>query len=351
MLRAPLGCPASELPRRAHVDELGAALGARERLASRRWSVRRRRRRAADRLLNGHIVGPPADRRRLLRLLDEAVVEHLERAAGEDRLQRPVDALHGLDRRRTRREPRATPTGSRRRSARRRASASRPSSRRALASGDMPNERRTRWLLCPGASATSAASSWSALGAVLRAFEDAEHCLTDDHGGHSFSETAETVVPGEPEGTSPVSGRPGGTRRAAWRGSSAAGPSPVHTILPARSTMNAMARAVPSLRQAPYARDARRRRRAAGTRGRRPARRAPHVVAAGVADAHELAAQTPEGVGGRAELLAAAPRPAPASGTNASTGNQSPRYCLSLISLPSTALRVKVGASRPTPKS
>jgi len=37
-------------------------------------------------------------------------------------------------------------------------------------------------------------------------------------------------------------------------------------------------------------------------------------------------------------------------GTNTSTGNQSPRYCLLLISLPSAALMVKVGASRPTPK-
>jgi hypothetical protein len=36
-------------------------------------------------------------------------------------------------------------------------------------------------------------------------------------------------------------------------------------------------------------------------------------------------------------------------GTNTSTGNQSPRYCLLLISLPSAAVMVKVGASRPTP--
>src|SRR5665647_2832306 len=36
--------------------------------------------------LNGHIVVPG--------LLDDAVVEHFERAAGENRVQRPVDALH-----------------------------------------------------------------------------------------------------------------------------------------------------------------------------------------------------------------------------------------------------------------
>ena len=84
----------------------------------------------------------------------------------------------------------------------------------------------------------------------------------------------------------------------------AASPSPVQTILPARSMMKAMGRTVPSLRSAPYCRRRCRRPAAAGTPGRGlPSASALHLVAAGVADADQLAAQSPQRVRGLAQLL------------------------------------------------
>ena len=46
------------------------------------------------------------------------------------------------------------------------------------------------------------------LGTMLRALEDAEHCLTDDHRGCSFSGTALLVLPVERGTERKVSGRP-----------------------------------------------------------------------------------------------------------------------------------------------
>src|SRR5450759_3914386 len=125
--------------------------------------------------LNGHIVVPG--------LLDDAVVEHFERAAGEDRVQRPVDALHliaavelivGLERLPLRLENEVDVA---------------EGGLTALVvkrAGERGHPERTQHAVAAVAGGIADPAGElleGGLGTMLRAFEDAEHCLTDDHRG------------------------------------------------------------------------------------------------------------------------------------------------------------------------
>src|SRR5674476_658305 len=159
--------------------------------------------------LNGHIVVPG--------LLDDAVVEHFERAAGEDGVQRPVDALHGLaavelivalERLPLRLEDEVDVA---------------EGGLAALVvkrAGERGHPERTQDAVAAVAGGIADPAGElleGGLGTMLRAFEDAEHCLTDDHRGRSFSGAAYSIFPVERRSERKFSERPGGTRPPAWQ--------------------------------------------------------------------------------------------------------------------------------------
>src|SRR5450759_1867091 len=159
--------------------------------------------------LNGHIV--------VLRLLDDTVVEDFERAAGEDRVQRPVDAMHliaavelivGLERLPLRLEDEVDVA---------------EGGLTALVvkrAGERGHPERTQHAVAAvagGIADPAGELREGGLGTMLRAFEDAEHCLTDDHRGRSFSGAAYSIFPVERRSERKFSERPGGTRPPAWQ--------------------------------------------------------------------------------------------------------------------------------------
>src|SRR5665647_3240144 len=202
-LRAPLGCPlcANSRAERTSMSLAPRLLRVNASLTS---MVGTDAGPAAPFRLKGHIV--------VLRLLDDAVVEHFERAVDEDRVQRAVDALHRLAPIEVVVRLQRLPLGLEDEVDVAEGGLTALVVKRAGQRRHAERAQHAVAAVAGGVADPAGELLEGGLGTMLRAFEDAEHGLTDDHRGSSFSGTAFLVFPVERGTERKLSARPGGTR-------------------------------------------------------------------------------------------------------------------------------------------